>query len=108
MDFNEYQNLASRTANINASPHDRILYSCLGLTGEAGEFVDAYKKIVAHGHTMDEDKLKKELGDVLWYLADLCSNFGWSLDEVAKGNILKLAKRYPQAFNKKDSIDRKE
>lgn len=71
----------------------------LGLTGEAGEVVDLLKKGFGHGHGVDREKLKKELGDVLWYLANLADAFGLTLSEVALVNVLKLRARYPTGFS---------
>jgi NTP pyrophosphatase (non-canonical NTP hydrolase) len=104
MRFSEYQELAARTAN--SAQDKRRIVACLGLAGEAGEFVDAIKKMVAHGHDVPEEQLKKELGDVLWYVAELCSAFGWSLEEVAAANIDKLRQRYPEGFSSAASVAR--
>ncbi len=104
MRLNEYQGLAAKTANTS---HDkRRIVACLGLAGESGEFVDAVKKMVAHGHDVPDELLQKELGDVLWYVAEICTAFGWSLEEVATANIIKLRKRYPGGFSSAASIAR--
>lgn len=104
MRLNEYQELAAKTANTS---HDkRRIVACLGLAGESGEFVDAIKKMVAHGHDVPDEVLQKELGDVLWYVAEICTAFGWSLEEVATANIIKLRKRYPEGFSSAASIAR--
>jgi NTP pyrophosphatase (non-canonical NTP hydrolase) len=101
----EYQQLAGRTANSGIDDKRRIV-AALGLAGETGEFVDMIKKIVAHGHDVSDEKLKEELGDVLWYIAETCSAFGWKMDEVASANIEKLKARYPDGFSEKASRDR--
>jgi NTP pyrophosphatase (non-canonical NTP hydrolase) len=104
MRLNEYQELAARTAN---PVHDkRRIVACLGLAGESGEFVDIIKKVIGHGHDVPDEVLQKELGDVLWYVAEICSAFGWSLEEVATTNINKLKKRYPDGFSSASSIAR--
>lgn len=101
MNFDEYQQLAARTG------HDTdIFVSFLGLAGEAGECCDLYKKVYAHGHKLDHDKLKKELGDLCWYIADVCTKMGYSFDEVVKINIKKLKIRYPQGFDPERSQNR--
>lgn len=79
-----------------------------GLTGESGEVADLIKKHFGHGHELDRDKLKKELGDVLWYLARLSAEFGILLSDVADSNIAKLRARYPNGFSEEASKNRKE
>lgn len=105
LNLNEYQQLAGRTANSGTDDRRRIV-AALGLAGETGEFVDTIKKIVAHGHDVPDEKLKEELGDVLWYIAEACSAFGWKMDEVAIANIEKLKSRYPDGFSEKASRER--
>lgn len=96
MDLNEYQTAAAKTAaypSIGAS----FVYPALGLAGEAGEVVEKVKKIFRNynGVITDEyrDLIKKELGDVLWYIALLSQEFGFTLDDVAEENLKKLASR---------------
>jgi len=68
MELKEYQELAARTINKNASAIDNLINACLGLAGEVGEFNDLIKKWQFHGHTLDINKCVKELGDTLWYI----------------------------------------
>jgi NTP pyrophosphatase (non-canonical NTP hydrolase) len=72
----------------------------LGLCGEAGEVADLVKKAAWHGKTEGEFKamLAEELGDVLWYVADLCTSAGLDLEDVAASNVDKIARRYPHGF----------
>ena len=105
MNIREYQSLAASTANKALGPM-RPIVACMGLAGEAGEFVDEYKKVVGHGHPFDEDKLKKELGDVAWYVAELCTAHGWCMEEVLAANIEKLRVRYPEKFTTANSLRR--
>lgn len=111
MKMNEYQQLAGRTRNTHGGFVAIELGNyALGLVCEAGEAGDVMKKIVYHGHDSEglREDLVKELGDTLWYLANLCTVMDISLEEVAETNIEKLKKRYPQGFNTNDSINRKE
>lgn len=85
-----------------------ILNGCLGLSGEVGEFNDMVKKSIFHEKELDIDHAKKELGDVLWYVAMICFSFGWNLDEVMRMNIDKLKARYPEGFSVENSLHRKE
>lgn len=76
-----------------------FIMACLGLSGEIGEFNDIAKKIIFHEAEFDEEHLKKELGDILWYAAMMCESFGWYLDDIMQMNIDKLRKRYPDGFD---------
>lgn len=107
MNFEEYQKAAVRTA-AGTSGALGLAVLGLGLTGEAGEVAELIKKHVGHGHDLLQDQIRKELGDVLWYLATLADRLGLSLDEIAAANIAKLQKRYPSGFSVDDSKNRKE
>jgi NTP pyrophosphatase (non-canonical NTP hydrolase) len=96
MDLNAYQQGARSTArypDVGANP----IYPTLGLCGEAGEVADKVKKVLRdqEGNFTPEvrDALKLELGDVLWYVAQLASELGFELNEVAEANLKKLASR---------------
>ena len=115
MNPNEYQKLASRTSSlkedINSEAIDhrnrqRVLMACLGLAGETGESIDYLKKVVYHNHALDKEKLKRELGDILWYIAEMCSAFDIKMDELFELNISKLKHRYPEGFSSEASINR--
>lgn len=107
MNLNDYQELSKRTLPKTTKSEDISNYT-LGLTGESGEVADLIKKGLFHGHRIDESDLKDELGDVLHYLAGLATLCNIKLEDVAKGNIDKLKKRYPNGFSEYDSINRKE
>lgn len=76
-----------------------IFNACLGLSGEVGEFNDMIKKWVFHEKELDMEHAKKEMGDVLWYVAMMCEAFGWSMDEIMQMNVDKLKARYPEGFD---------
>lgn len=96
MNFNDYQAAARQTAQY---PHmgSNFYYPTLGLAGEAGEVAEKIKKLMRdHGGVVTDerrDALKKELGDVLWYVAALCSELSLSMGDVAEQNISKLRDR---------------
>lgn len=96
MDFDTYQSFARRTARYPAIGH-AVIYPTLGLTNEAGEVAGKVKKIFRDKGGVigkaEQEALKAELGDVLWYLAQLCTELGLSLDEVAQHNLEKLTSR---------------
>jgi NTP pyrophosphatase (non-canonical NTP hydrolase) len=108
VNLNEYQAHAARTANTKLNPRDRVIQAAFGLTGETGEVTDILKKILFHSHDFDREALVKETGDCLWYLAELCSAWGITLDEVARTNVAKLRARYPVAFDEERSRNRNE
>lgn len=106
MDMNLYQAQAARTLNPALDPRERLINGALGLAGESGEAADVLKKHLFHGHPLDRDALKKELGDVLWYVAALASAADLTLDEVAQHNLDKLRARYPDGFDTQRSQER--
>jgi len=96
MELNEYQKQALVSAlypNLGENP----IYPTLGLVGEAGEVAEKVKKVLRDkGGDFDQlskEELKKEMGDVLWYLSQLSFELGFNLDEVAKANLSKLSSR---------------
>ena len=106
MKINEYQELALRTHNENLGQVQAFANYALGLNGEAGEVADHIKKGIFHGHEMNRHELAKELGDCLWYVANLANLAGFSLEQIATMNIDKLMKRYPNGFDKERSVNR--
>ena len=89
----------------------RLLTACIGLSGEVGEFNDIVKKCIFQGKEMDEDtvtKLKSELGDVMWYVAQGCLALDTSIEELIDINTAKLEKRYPGGFDEFRSENRAE
>ena len=96
MDFKTYQKKARETAKYPNLGSNNI-YPTLGLVGEAGEVAEKVKKVIRDKNSIfdEESKLaiKKELGDVLWYLSNLCTEFNFSLEEVALNNLEKLKLR---------------
>jgi NTP pyrophosphatase (non-canonical NTP hydrolase) len=111
MNADEYQELANRTL-IDRPPFELtagevlIAWNALGLAGEAGEVADLVKKGIFHQHGIDRDAIKKELGDVLWYVSALCTRLGFSLEEVMEANIEKLKARYPDGYSAQASKHR--
>lgn len=110
MELNDYQRLAMKTADTRPPSESQIINATLGLNGEAGEVAEVVKKMLYHGHDADESigKVKKELGDCLFYIAWMADIFGWNLSDVATSNIRKLAARYPEGFSVERSVNRPE
>jgi NTP pyrophosphatase (non-canonical NTP hydrolase) len=96
MTFEEYQKLSRKTA-IYPDKDKNFVYPTLGLAGEAGEVAEKIKKVLRDNNgLMNEERkqeLTKELGDVLWYIAQIASELGLSLDKIASFNIEKLQSR---------------
>jgi len=96
MTFEEYQDLARKTA-IYPNKDNNFIYPTLGLVGEAGEVAEKIKKVLRdeNGIISEEKRgeIVKELGDVLWYIANLSKEIGVSLEEVANKNLEKLQSR---------------
>lgn len=96
MDFNTYQKLA-RTTAVYPNLGKNLYYPTLGLCGEAGEVAEKVKKIMRdqEGIVVERNKeeIKKELGDVLWYISNSCSELNLTLEEVAQANVDKLFSR---------------
>ena len=111
MNADEYQVLASRTLidrpDFDIADNDMmIVWNALGLAGEAGECVDAIKKGILHQHGLDYEKLVRELGDVMWYVAAIATKIDVSLSEIMEVNIDKLRHRYPDGYKPTDSARR--
>ena len=96
MDLNEYQQKSRKTAAYPAIRHP-VIYPTLGLANEAGEVAGKVKKIFRDKQgiigEVECQALKGELGDVLWYIAQVCTELGLTLDDVAQANIEKLYSR---------------
>jgi len=85
--------LDGKGANI-----ERLTTAGVGLAAESGEFLEIVKKMVFQGKPWNDDNREHliiELGDVMWYVANACIALGVDFDEVVKGNVKKLEKRYP-------------
>ena len=76
----------------------RLLTAALGLTAESGEFTEIVKKMILQGKPYNEDNIfhmKRELGDICWYLAQACMALDTTFDEIIEMNVDKLKARYP-------------
>ena len=97
-------------ANGADIPH--LLTAALGLTAESGEFTEVVKKIILQGKPYNEDNvfhMKRELGDICWYLAQACMALDTTFDEIIEMNVDKLKARYPGGeFNVHKSENRRE
>ena len=91
---------------------ERLLTAAVGMSAEAGEFTEIIKKIIFQGKPVNEENLfhlKRELGDIMWYVAQACIGLDISLDEIMEMNVEKLVARYPGGnFDVHYSENRKE
>ena len=129
IDLNKYLDFVNSVTSLQSKDHDafvyrvqelegqnfhseRLLTASVGMCAEAGEFTEVVKKIVFQGKPVNEENLfhlKRELGDIMWYVAQACMGLDISLDEVLAMNVEKLAARYPDgAFDVHYSENRKE
>lgn len=107
MTGHEYQLLAARTINPELIPICQEDHATFGMVGEIGEINSIYQKSY-QGHPRDYEHIKKELGDLLWFIAEYCTAKGWDLDDVMQMNIDKLKARYPEGFDTERSLHRAE
>ena len=93
-------------------PVERLLTAAVGMSAESGEFTEIVKKMIFQGKPVNEENLfhlKRELGDVMWYVAQACMALDTSFDEIVEMNVEKLKKRYPGGeFDVHKSENRKE
>ena len=126
MDYQEFVDEVSSdaTRNINNSFTDaldivdeqgvepsRLLTAGIGLSGEVGEFNDIVKKCIFQGKELDDDvvnHLRKELGDIMWYVAQGCIALDTTIEEIIDINTAKLKDRYPGGFDEFRSDNRDE
>ena len=93
--------LLSRITNLDIEQDadvPRLLTAALGLTAESGEFTEVVKKIILQGKPYNEENvfhMKRELGDICWYLAQACMALDTTFDEIIEMNVDKLKARYP-------------
>jgi NTP pyrophosphatase (non-canonical NTP hydrolase) len=109
-----FTDFSSRLANLEKEgfPTERLLTAAVGMSAEAGEFTEIVKKIIFQGKPANEENLfhlKRELGDIMWYVSQACLGLNISIEEVIQMNFEKLSARYPEgAFSIERSENRKE
>ena len=96
----DYEALIYRLQELEGQefPSERLLTAAVGMSAEAGEFTEIVKKIIFQGKPVNDENLfhlKRELGDIMWYVAQACMGLNVSLDEVIEMNVHKLMARYP-------------
>ena len=110
----DFEAFIYRLQELNGERPDihRLLTAAVGLSAESGEFTEIVKKIIFQGKPYNEDNvyhMKRELGDICWYLAQACMALNTSFDEIIEMNVEKLKARYPGGeFDVHYSENRKE
>ena len=107
MTGNHYQKLAARTIPVDKTRGELTKHALFGMVGEMGEIHSIYQKQI-QGHDINHAHLKKEVGDLMWFIAEFCTVNGWDLSEIMKANIEKLIARYPEGFTSEKSLHRAE
>lgn len=106
MEFHDYERAANRTTNPDLTDATRLMDAAAGLAEEAGEVLGLVRKHLYVGHPLDRERLSAELGDALWCLTVAARTAGLTLEDVARSNLVKLERRYPQGFSSQASRGR--
>lgn len=106
MEIQEYQIKAARTNADCGSLLSNNLHMALGMQTEVAEIADVFKKHIAYGKEVDYVNVKEELGDTLWYVANMCNMNGWDMRDILSTNIKKLETRYPEKFTQENALNR--
>lgn len=110
MNYKNYQEESKRTCpklsdNLREGLSDE-LHMVMGISTEAGELLDAYKKHFAYGKELDVVNVGEEIADIMWYVSNLCRIKGINLEEMLQRNIDKLKARYPNKFSQEKALNR--
>ena len=116
MTANEYQVLAARTISKNLTPLGATQHALFGMASEVGELHAIFQKKLQHESVLGLygdspyviEHAKKEVGDILWFVAEFCTANDWDLEDIMQMNIDKLKARYPDGFSVENSLHRKE
>lgn len=94
----ESKDFNAMNTRLNDDGLKRLLHAGIGLSTEAGEFLDALKKHIFYGKELDRVNLKEEIGDLFWYIAIACHELGVEFEPLMETNIAKLKARYGEKF----------
>jgi NTP pyrophosphatase (non-canonical NTP hydrolase) len=105
MDFNEYLIQSERTL-VQKGKDLNLLHGAIGISTEAGEILDAFKRHIYYGKELDVVNIKEEIGDIMWYVAILCRELNLNIEDILQTNIDKLKARYPDKFSETHALNR--
>jgi NTP pyrophosphatase (non-canonical NTP hydrolase) len=106
MNYNEYQNLASKTFAEAGDETLNLLHCAIGASTEAGELLDAFKKHIYYKKELDVVNIGEEIADIQWYLFNLCRLLNLDMEQLLEANIAKLKARYGDKFSTEKAINR--
>ena len=97
MDLNDYQRRANETDQRPGSKEPALLFPLMGLASEVGSLITQFKKRVRDGdaHELFSERVGEELGDIMWYVANLSAKLGLDLEDIAELNLQRIAERWP-------------
>jgi NTP pyrophosphatase (non-canonical NTP hydrolase) len=102
----ESDNFQAMNERLSDDGLKRLLHAGIGLSTEAGEFLDALKKHIFYGKDLDKVNLAEEMGDLFWYMAIVADELGFEFEEVMERNITKLKARYGEKFTEEKAEKR--
>lgn len=110
MNYKDYQEQSKRTCpelndNLRKGLSDE-LHMVIGISTEAGELLDAYKKHFAYGKELDTVNVEEEIADIIWYVSNLCRLKNIDFEKALQRNIDKLKARFPEKFNQENALNR--
>ncbi len=110
MKYEDYKEQSQRTCpNLKDELREGLsdeLHMVMGISTEAGELLDAYKKHFAYGKDLDVVNVGEEIADIMWYISNLCRIKGIDLEEMMQRNVDKLKARYPEKFTQENALNR--
>jgi len=106
MELKQYIIESSRTCPDLGIDFNNQMHMTIGISTEAGELLDAYKKKFAYNKSLDKTNVAEEIGDLCWYIANLCRILNLDLEEILQNNIDKLRSRYPEKFTEENANNR--
>lgn len=110
MRLREYQEQSKRTLNRDLDKKDQLTNMVIGIMGESGEVADIIKKSLYQGHKLDRENIAEEIGDIMFYIVNLCNVLDLDLDldleTLIANNYYKLLERYPNGFEVSRSVNR--